>query len=106
MVCPQCSYENPDSLTQCQRCQTPLPFSGETLATGGQGWSLPVGDVVVSSPSLVQLAPCTTIGGRYEITRLLGQGGMGSVYLAYDRELDRQVALKVIRGEMASDPEI
>ena len=46
------------------------------------------------------------LGGRYEIMQLLGEGGMGAVYKAKDRELDRFVALKLIRPELAANPAI
>jgi eukaryotic-like serine/threonine-protein kinase len=46
------------------------------------------------------------IGGRYEILQLLGEGGMGAVYKAADRTLDRFVALKVIRPQLASNPAV
>jgi len=45
-----------------------------------------------------------TLGGRYRIDDLLGQGGMSSVYKAFDPNLQRIVAIKLIHSHLASDP--
>jgi serine/threonine protein kinase len=44
------------------------------------------------------------IGGRYQIEDILGQGGMSAVYRAYDPNLRRKVAVKLIHPHLATDP--
>ena len=43
------------------------------------------------------------INDRYQIIKSIGEGGMANVYLAYDTILDRNVAVKVLRGDLAND---
>lgn len=43
------------------------------------------------------------INNRYQIIRSIGEGGMANVYLAYDTILDRNVAVKILRGDLATD---
>ena len=43
------------------------------------------------------------INDRYEIIKNIGEGGMANVYLAQDTILDRKVAVKVLRGDLAND---
>ncbi len=50
------------------------------------------------------LAPGTRLG-TYQVTALIGQGGMGEVYRAKDTKLGRDVALKVLPDLFADDPE-
>ena len=46
----------------------------------------------------IGLVERTMIDGRYELRALAGSGGMADVYLAYDRVLDRNVAIKLLRA--------
>jgi serine/threonine-protein kinase len=44
-----------------------------------------------------------TIGGRYRITEVIGEGGMGVVYEAWDAQVERKVAIKLVRSDSTSD---
>jgi serine/threonine-protein kinase len=77
-----------------------------TAATRYAGESEPtVASRSVASPP--DLVPGYLLGGRYEIQRVVGSGGMGMVYQARDRELDEMVAIKTLRPEVINvDPRI
>lgn len=110
--CPNrdCGYETPVSLDtplhdlRCHQCgnplqQTPKKGSSETFATIG------VDAVVQTSPLLASVqAPLTTIG-RYQIKSQIGRGGYGAVYRAFDPQLEREVAIKVLRPELLDSSE-
>ena len=46
----------------------------------------------------------TLLGGRYKLGEMIGTGGMADVYIAQDTRLARQVAIKVLRSDLARDP--
>ncbi|MBZ5722424.1 MAG: tetratricopeptide repeat protein [Acidobacteriia bacterium] len=100
--------------------KTPFPRPSDTDATLVDYDATLVDGIMPRSPAPVSpgknlsglfvsaavLQPGDVLGGRYEILQLLGEGGMGAVYKARDRELDRFVALKLIRPELAASPAI
>jgi serine/threonine-protein kinase len=95
-TCARCHFENPDDTTFCGKCAAPLKerpgaedSATRTLDLSGEGFT--TGAV---------------IAGRYEIIECLGEGGMGKVYKAHDLDVHEDIALKLIRPEIAANPRI
>lgn len=77
----------------------------ESFPVGGQGAAVSPAKPH-SSWGAILLQPGTVLANRYQIIETLGEGGMGAVYKATDRELERTIALKVIRPELANNSEV
>jgi len=99
--CPKCGQSNPEGSLRCSKCDS-VVSSDENVTVTHFGWTQDP-EAAPAAAASQSLAPGMLMAGRYEIIKLLGQGGMGAVYKARDIELDRPVALKVIRAELAGE---
>jgi tetratricopeptide (TPR) repeat protein/predicted Ser/Thr protein kinase len=95
MKCPNCLSENAGDSRFCRDCGTQLSLAKE----------------ISSSPTMTmeirksELKPGSLFAGRYLILEELGRGGMGKVYRVKDQKLDEEMALKLLRPEIAGDDE-
>lgn len=106
LICPVCSSSNPDGSISCERCNSAFEGIDQTLAAEFQGTemgSAAASPDQASSLSVSEFGIGYVIAGRYQIVRCLGQGGMGTVYEAFDAELERTIALKTIRPDLAAN---
>ncbi|MFX0198907.1 MAG: FlgO family outer membrane protein [Candidatus Hodarchaeota archaeon] len=89
--CSKCHHENPDDTIYCGKCASPLKPSEEIAAT----------ETIRAAQE--DLTRGTSFANRYEVIEELGKGGMGSVYRVEDTKLNQDIALKIIKSEIASD---
>lgn len=98
--CPKCHLENPETLKFCGECGTKLDSSapGNPSALDGQ----PTFTKTLET-NIGELKRGTLFAGRYEVIEELGQGGMGKVYRVEDKKVNAEIALKLIRPDIALD---
>jgi serine/threonine-protein kinase len=82
----------------CTSCDTPVPDDAAFCPNCGE--ATPTG--VIDDEQIDQQRLSTALIDRYRIQQELGRGGMAVVYLAQDVKHDRQVAVKVLRPELAA----
>lgn len=93
MKCPKCHSENSDTSRFCSNCATQLARSGQSRPELTKTLESPVHALVKGS----------LVVGKYRVIEEIGRGGIGVVYRAHDESLDRDVAIKVLSPEFATD---
>ena len=91
--CPKCQHDNPDTARACEECGTQLDMIDKIPVIHTETLETPKEELVTGK----------TFAGRYQIIEEMGKGGIGKVYRALDKELKEEVALKLIKPEVASD---
>lgn len=90
MNCPKCRFENPSDTRFCGNCAAPLIQAEDVPPDGTETLEIPFLELKIGS----------ALAGRYKIIEILGAGGMGRLYKAFDKEIREIVALKLIKPEI------
>jgi serine/threonine protein kinase len=93
MKCPRCQYDNPAETNYCAKCGFPLFRKGEEA----------FGPTLTLETPVYSLERGGTFADRYEIIEEVGKGGMGRVYKVFDRKIKENIALKLLKPEIAAD---
>jgi serine/threonine protein kinase len=96
LKCPKCETANPAGSKFCRECAAALSDSDQPQISVTRTLELPADE----------LSRGTLFAGRYEIIEELGAGGMGRVYRAFDKKIDEEVALKLLKPAIAADERI
>jgi len=91
--CPQCQFENQDESHFCSKCATPLLSPEEISASPTKTLETPITGLTRSS----------IFAQRYEVIEELDKGGMGKIYRVFDKKIEQEVALKLLRPEITAD---
>ena len=88
----------------CPACSTPLPVEAQFCLHCGVATPTDPGvPQRIAATGAFEVAQVTeALAGRYKVERVLGEGGMATVYLATDQKHKRKVAVKVMRPELAA----
>ncbi|MCU0727143.1 MAG: serine/threonine protein kinase [Planctomycetes bacterium] len=109
MFCARCGNTLSDDAQFCTACGrpvtgTPPPAAPSPLPVAAPPAATLSGDTTRVLPAAPVLTPGEVFDRRYRIERVLGQGGMGAVYLANDQVTGDPVCLKVIRPDLLEVP--
>jgi serine/threonine protein kinase/tetratricopeptide (TPR) repeat protein len=91
--CQKCETDNPETSRFCADCGTQLGLTED----------IPAGPTMTIEAPIEELTTGSIFADRYKIVTELGKGGMGKVYRAIDQKIDEEIAIKLIKPEIAAD---
>jgi serine/threonine protein kinase len=93
LKCQKCNADNPGTSRFCADCGTQLDLAEDIHAVLTKTLETPIEELTTGS----------IFADRYRIVTELGKGGMGKVYRVIDQKIDEEIAIKLIKPEIAAD---